>query len=223
MRSLYKLLLLALFSTAATNYSNAAPGDKVQTCMQQLRIKRIAEVEAELADGKILNTEQKGKYQLALFNIYSRAKINKDIADLLLDGKQQACNICRPGGCKIEDSFSLDSEPNDFVIIDKKKGIQYLIKSSDSGYVPAISELANQYLKGNLFPKNMTSALQNAVKAAKQGDTHAQLLASAIYGNFDWYDQDGTYDTKGADKNLVLAYVWATIAKVNGENVTPIY
>ena len=91
-------------------------------------------------------------------------------------------------------------------VINKNKGLEWLIKAAEQGLPEAQSFLAAIYVFGDGVEQNMIEALKWNRKAAEQGFAKAQQQMGRFYAN-----------GHVVAKNDVIAYMWYLLAKANGD------
>lgn len=84
---------------------------------------------------------------------------------------------------------------------DERQGIALIQLAADQLYVPAMNELANQYLKGTIIPKDEVKAFGLRKAAAISGYPYAMVSLAFAYG-----------EGIGVEVDNVLAYAWANLA-----------
>lgn len=91
--------------------------------------------------------------------------------------------------------------------LDPAKGIEWLSKAGEEGYLLAQNKLASIYWTGNkTTPQDMVKALYWTIKSAEQGDTQSMALAGKAY-------LDGT----GTAKDFSKAFEWTKKAAEAGD------
>lgn len=85
------------------------------------------------------------------------------------------------------------------------EAVKWLKKSAEQGIKVAQYNLGLSYYHGTGVPKNDVEAMMWLRRAAKQGYKEAQSSLSFLY----WED--------GGHKNLIKAYLWASISSAKGE------
>jgi len=194
---------------------------KSNGCMDAKRVEKIKEIEASFIKlsikNEIINISE------TLYKIYSSSKIYEDTFDVFfsnIDLEKQNCGIeitkCNENDeqCKFVQSFS--AMENNPIRKDLPKAIRYLKIAESLGSAWSQKEIGFLYMTGKNFPKNDKIALEKFLAAAKQGNIEAQYFSSIMFGNFTFYDKEGTYPIKGVDHDLVSSYVWANVAVASG-------
>ena len=101
--------------------------------------------------------------------------------------------------------FKLYMNP-DFSHHNTDKAISLLKSSSDQGFPPAQGYLCTFLIFGKFVTQNYSQAFDLCQNAAKNGNALAQASLGVMY-----------YDGLGISKNIILAYVWLSVAAARQE------